>query len=45
MNIRTTMAPITLREVSDVESCPCLYEGDSDKGIEIYFERETTKRV
>lgn len=45
MNIRTTMDPITLREVSDLETHPCLYEGDGDNGVEIYFENEVTKKI
>ena len=45
MNIRTTTDPITLREVIDPESHPCLYEGDGDNGVEIYFESEETKRL
>lgn len=45
MNIRTTTDPITLRDVIDPESHPCLYEGDGDNGIEIYFENEETKRI
>ena len=45
MNIRTTTDPITLRDVIDPESHPCLYEGDGDNGVEIYFESEETKRL
>ncbi|MEJ2454032.1 MAG: hypothetical protein P8103_07740 [Candidatus Thiodiazotropha sp.] len=45
MNIRTTTDPITLRDVSDPECHPCLYEGDGENGIEIYFESEETKRI
>ena len=45
MNIRTTTDPITLRDVIDPESHPCLYEGDGDNGVEIYFESEETKRI
>lgn len=44
MNLRTTTDPITMREVSDPERHPCLYEGDGENGIEIYFESEETKR-
>ena len=44
MNIRTTTDPITLRDVADPEHHPCLYEGDGDNGVEIYFESEETKR-
>ncbi len=45
MNIRTTTDPITLRDVRDPERHPCLYEGDGDNGVEIYFESEETKRL
>ena len=45
MNIRTTTDPITLRDVPDPEQHPCLYEGDGENGIEIYFETEETKRL
>jgi hypothetical protein len=45
MNLRTTTDPITLRDVIDLEHRPCLYEGDGDNGIEIYFESEETKRI
>jgi len=44
MNIRTTTDPITLRDVPNPEQHPCLYEGDGEHGIEIYFESEETKR-
>ena len=30
MNIRTTLDPITLRDVTDIEGHPCLYEGDGN---------------
>ncbi len=45
MNIRTTTDPITLRDVHDPERHPCLYEGDGENGVEIYFESEETKRL
>jgi hypothetical protein len=45
MNIRTTTDPITQRDISDPERHPCLYEGDGENGIEIYFESEETKRI
>lgn len=45
MNIRTTTDPITLRDVTDPDNHPCLYEGDGDNGIEIYFESEENKRI
>lgn len=45
MNIRTTLDPITLHDVIDTEGHPCLYEGDGDNGVEIYFESEVTKSI
>lgn len=45
MNIRTTTDPITLNEVSDPENHPCLYEGDGENGVEIYFESEASKQA
>ncbi|MEW8626839.1 MAG: hypothetical protein AB2551_13870 [Candidatus Thiodiazotropha sp.] len=45
MNIRTTMDPITLRDVTNLDDHPCLYEGDGENGVEIYFENEETKRL
>ena len=44
MNIRTTTDPITIRDIRDPERHPCLYEGDGENGIEIYFESEETKQ-
>ena len=45
MNIRTTMDPVTLREVTNLEDHPSLYEGDGENGVEIYFESEETKKI
>jgi hypothetical protein len=45
MIIRTTTDPITLQDVNNPEQHPCLYEGDGDNGLEIYFESETTKQM
>jgi hypothetical protein len=45
MNIRTTMDPISWHEVSNLESAPCLYEGDGENGIEIYFENEADREI
>ena len=44
MNIRTTTDPITMRDVPNPEMHPCVYEGDGENGIEIYFESEATKQ-
>lgn len=40
MHIRSTLDPISLRDVPNPEEHPCLYEGDGDNGVEIYFENE-----
>ena len=45
MNIRTTVDPISGREVSNPETAPCVYEGDGENGIEIYFENEADRQV
>lgn len=45
MHIRTTTDPITLHDVPDPESHPCIYEGDGDDGLEIYFETEESKQA
>ena len=43
MHIRVTTDPISLNDVSDPESHPCIYEGDGNDGLEIYFENETNR--
>ena len=45
MNIRTTTDPITLHDVLEPEQHPCVYDGDGDNGIEIYFENETNRQT
>jgi len=45
MHIRTTTDPITLHEVDNPEVHPCLYEGDGENGLEIYFESEANRRA
>lgn len=45
MNIRTTVDPISGREVTNPETAPCVYEGDGENGIEIYFENEADRQV
>lgn len=44
MNTRTTTDPISLNEVHDPKNHPCVYEGDGDNGIEIYFENEENRQ-
>lgn len=45
MHIRSTLDPISLQEVPDPESHPCLYEGDGENGVEVYFENEENKKI
>lgn len=45
MLIRTTTDPISLRDVPDPENHPCVYDGDGDNGLEIYFENEENRRI
>jgi len=45
MHIRTTTDPISLRDVPDPDNHPCLYEGDGENGLEIYFENEENKKI
>lgn len=40
MIIRTTLDPVSLNDIPDPENHPCVYEGDGDNGLEIYFETE-----
>lgn len=45
MNTRTTTDPISLQDVPNPEDHPCLYEGDGDNGITIYFENEQNRQT
>jgi hypothetical protein len=45
MNIRCTMDPISWHEVTNLDAAPCVYEGDGENGIEIYFENETDREI
>ena len=45
MHIRSTTDPISLRDVPDPDHHPCVYEGDGDNGLEIYFENEENRRL
>ena len=45
MNIRTTVDPISGQEVTDLTNAPCVYDGDGDNGIEIYFENEADRQT
>jgi hypothetical protein len=45
MIIRTTTDPMTLHDVKPLpDQHPCLFEGDDENGLEIYFESEQTRR-
>lgn len=44
MIIRTTTDPISLNEVPEPETHPCVYDGDGDNGLEIYFENEANRQ-
>ena len=43
MNTRSTTIPISLHDVIDPERHPCIYEGDGNNGIDIYFENEESR--
>jgi hypothetical protein len=45
MIIRTTTDPISLNEVPNPEQHPCVYDGDGDGGLEIYFENEKNRQT
>lgn len=45
MIIRTTTDPISNQDVSDPEDHPCVYDGDGDNGLEIYFESEENRQA
>ena len=41
MHIRVTTDPISQKEVQNLSTHPCHYEGDGTNGLEIYFETES----
>lgn len=45
MNIRTTTDPISGHDVENPEDHPCLYEGNGENGLEIYFENEENRQT
>lgn len=45
MIIRTTTDPISQHDVPNPEQHPCVFEGDGDNGIEIYFENEENRQT
>lgn len=45
MIIRTTTDPISARDVPNPEEHPCVYEGDGENGLEIFFENEQNRQA
>ena len=43
--ITTTLDPITLNDVTDIENAPYVIEGEGDGAIKIYFESEENKQA
>jgi len=44
MNIRITTDPMTQHDVRNPDLHPCLYQGDGENGLEIYFEDEDSRQ-
>ena len=42
--ITTTLDPITLNDVTDLENAPYVIEGEGDGALRIYFETEENKQ-
>jgi hypothetical protein len=42
--ITTTLDPITLNDVTDIENAPYVIEGEGDGALRIYFESEKNKQ-
>ena len=45
MILRTTTDPISLNEVINPQDHPCVFDGDGENGIEIYFENEDNRQI
>ena len=43
--ITTTLDPITLNDVTDIENAPYVIEGEGDGALKIYFESEANKQT
>ena len=43
--ITTTLDPITLNDVTDLEKAPFVIEGEGDGALRIYFESEENKQA
>jgi len=42
--ITTTLDPITLNDVTDIDNAPYVIEGEGDGALKIYFESEENKQ-
>jgi YHS domain-containing protein len=42
--ITTTLDPISLKDVTDIENAPYVVEGEGQNSLKIYFESEHNKR-
>ena len=42
--ITTTLDPVTLNDVTDLENAPFVIEGEGPNALKIYFESEQNKR-
>ena len=40
----TTMDPMTLNDVKDINNAPYVLEGEAEQSIKIYFETETSRQ-
>jgi len=43
--ITTTLDPITLNDVTDIENAPYVIEGEGDGALKIYFESEANRQA
>jgi len=44
MIIRSTTDPMTGHDIADPANHPCVFMGDGDNGVEVYFESEESRR-
>jgi hypothetical protein len=42
--ITTTVDPISMNDVTDLENAPCVIEGEGDNALRIYFESQANKQ-
>ena len=45
MHIKVTTDPISMNDIKNPDEHLCLYDGDGDNGLEIYFESEENRNV